>query len=86
MINSHRVHNTGVIITAFNYLSGEDKLNYVENAVYYRYGLICGAQLLMCCKINQIFYHLGINYCRGMERGAWEGAGHLPPQVSGAPD
>lgn len=61
MINCCGVHNTGVIITAFNYLSGEDKLNYVENAVDYHYELICRAQLLICCKINQIFYHLGIN-------------------------
>lgn len=85
MINCHRVHNTSIIITAFNYVSGEDKLNYVENAVDYHYGLICRAQLLVCCKINQIFYHLSINYCRGMERGACKGAGHLV-QVSGAPD
>lgn len=61
MINCCRVHNTAVIITAFKDLSGEDKLNYVENAVDYHYELICRAQLLMCCKINQIFYHLGIN-------------------------
>ena len=59
MINCCGVHNTGVIIIAFNYLSGEDKLNYVENAVDYRYELICRAQLLICCKINHIFYHSG---------------------------